>query len=387
AVPLAPLAEEPTVRVGLASGAARVALGGGGALRVSARDGRLLARLPSGTAAVEVLPKGAGLGLSSGARIDEPVLLVSAEPAGTVRVDGREYRGHAVLRRDDKGVTAVNVVGIEDYLGGVVGYELGTRDPRDFEALRAQAVIARTYALKNMGRWNAQGFDLRASVADQVYGGITAESEVVRRAVRSTRGEVLTHGGALIDAFFFSTCGGRTAEGTEVFRGANRSYLRSVEDTGPGGLAWCRESSRFRWQERWTGEALGAALRRSLPPVVPVHADEVEPVRDVRVLRTGPSGRVTELLLALRGREVRLDGPQARQVLRRPGGEAIQSSAFTAHATRRDGRLTELVVDGQGWGHGVGFCQWGAIGRGRAGARAPEILAAYFTGTSLVRRY
>jgi stage II sporulation protein D len=118
-----------------------------------------------------------------------------------------------------------------------------------------------------------------------------------------------------------------------------------------------------------------------------VHGDEVEPVRDVRVLETGPSGRVTALLVALRGRDVRLDGAQARQALRRPNGEAVQSTAFTLRATRRDGRLAELVMDGQGWGHGVGFCQMGAIGRGRAGWTAPEILAAYFSGTRVVRRY
>ena len=85
------------------------------------------------------------------------------------------------------------------------------------EALRAQAIVSRTYALRNLRRWRAQGFDLYASVADQVYGGVASETPEGRAAVDATRGQVLTYGGAPIDAFFYSTCGGRTADGTEVF--------------------------------------------------------------------------------------------------------------------------------------------------------------------------
>jgi len=306
---------------------------------------------------------------------------------GTVRLNGREYRGHAVLRRDAQGVTVVNVVNAEDYLLGVVGAELGTKDERDYEALRAQAIVARTYTMRNLGRRNADGFDLYAGVADQVYAGIAAEFDAVRRAVRSTRGEVVMFEGAPIDAFFFSTCGGRTAEGTEVFRAASRPYLRSIEDAPRGGPAWCSASPRFRWQERWSGDVVARMLRQTLPKAAAVRPDEVEPLRDMRVESTTASGRVAELVLRLRNREVRIDGVQARQVLRPAGAEPLRSAAFTLAAEHQGGRVSALVIEGQGYGHGVGFCQWGAIGRGRAGQSAAQIVTAYFPGTTIARRY
>jgi stage II sporulation protein D len=383
----APAGAEPTVRIGLAVGSTRFALGGSAELRVSAPDGSLLARVPAGVIA-DVVPRPGRLALHGprDARAEAPVFVVSAQ-GGAVRLNGREYRGHAVLRRDAKGVTAVNVVGIEDYLAGVVGAELGTKDARDTEALRAQAIVARTYALRNLGRRNADGFDLFAGISDQVYGGVAAEAEPVRRAVRDTRGEVVTYQGALIDAFFFSTCGGRTAQGTEAFRNAVRPYLRSIEDAPAGGPAWCSASPRFRWQERWTGEVVARTLRQTLPKAAQVAEHDVEPVRDIRVGATGPSGRVSELVFRLRSGDVRIDGPQARQVLRPAGAEPLRSAAFTLATEHQGGRVSALIIEGRGNGHGVGFCQWGAIGRGRAGQSAPDIVTAYFPGTTITRRY
>ena len=101
--------------------------------------------------------------------------------------------------------------------------EMGRRSPTEQEALRAQAIVSRTFALRNLGRWRAQGFDLYATVADQVYGGAATETPEGRAAVEATRGRILTYGGAPIDAFFYSTCGGRTADGTEVFRARGSS--------------------------------------------------------------------------------------------------------------------------------------------------------------------
>ncbi|MCU0620647.1 MAG: SpoIID/LytB domain-containing protein [Gemmatimonadales bacterium] len=379
---------EPEVRIALGVGADDLELGGGAALRVSAPDGALLASLPAGTSArVRPRPGQVALAGTRAGGVEAPVMVVSAPAGGSVRLSGREYRGHLVLRRDRRGVTAVNVLPMEAYLLGVVGAELGTRAPGDREALRAQAIVARTYALRNLGRWNADGFDLYAGVSDQVYGGLAAENEAVRSAVEGTRGQVVTYQGALVDAFFFSTCGGRTANGTEAFRAADRPYLRSIVDAPPSGAAYCSVSPRFRWTERWTGEALANTLRRTVPSALQVSESEIVPVRDVRVARQGPSGRVAQLVLQLRSRELTVDGPLVRQVLRPPGGELLRSTAVTLATTHEGGRVHQLVIEGRGAGHGVGFCQWGAIGRARAGQRAPEILAAYYVGTTITRRY
>jgi stage II sporulation protein D len=96
---------------------------------------------------------------------------------------------------------------------------------------------------------------------------------------------------------------------------------------------------------------------------------------------------VAQLVLQLRSRELTVDGPLVRQVLRPPGGELLRSTAVTLATTHEGGRVHQLVIEGRGAGHGVGFCQWGAIGRARAGQRAPEILAAYYVGTTITRRY
>jgi len=205
--------------------------------------------------------------------------------------------------------------------------------------------------------------------------------------VGATRGQIVTWGGQPIDAFFFSTCGGRTADGVEVFRGADRPYLRSVPDLDQAGQAYCSISPRFRWREEWTGDALRAVLRRSLPDVVGVSAARVRDVRDVRVAMRTASGRVGQLTIALVDDVVQVDGPQVRRVLRTTTGDILRSTAFSLTATRAGRRISRLVADGGGNGHGVGFCQWGAVGRARAGQDYQQILAAYYPGTELERLY
>jgi stage II sporulation protein D len=269
----------------------------------------------------------------------------------------------------------------------VISGEMGRRDPGEQEALRAQAVVSRTNAMRNHGRWRSDGFDLQPTVADQVYGGILAETPEAREAVDATKGQILTWGGQPIDAFFFSTCGGRTADGTEVFRGADRPYLKSVPDLDGNGVAYCSISPRFRWHEEWTGDALLAMLRRSLPAVLAVPASRVDVVREVRVVSRTPSGRVGQLTIALGSGDVPVDGPLVRQVLRPGTGDILRSNTFDLSASRSGRRITRLVADGTGNGHGVGFCQWGAVGRAHAGQDYRRIVAAYYPGTDLQRLY
>lgn len=305
---------------------------------------------------------------------------------GLVRLGTRDYRGTVVIASARTGINAVNRVRMEDYLRSVVGAEMGRRAPNETEALRAQAIVSRTYALRNRGRRRAQGFDYYATVADQVYSGVGAENPLAQEAVEQTRGIVLTWGGQPIDAFFFSTCGGRTEYGPEVFRGADRPYLRSVADQGPSG-AYCAISPRYEWREEWTGAALREALRRFLPAEAGISAARVTRVRDVRVGERTVSRRVRRLIVSLPGGDVQVESPSVREALRPTSGEILKSTAFTVHVTHGGGEVTSLVAEGRGAGHGVGFCQWGAIGRARAGHRFDEIIFAYYPGTRLERFY
>jgi len=380
---------EPSLRLGLVVGAASIDIGGSAGLTVSGPDRALVARLAPGIVAKatprpgKVLLSGAG----PGARAEATTLVLRAEPGGLVRVNGRDYRGDVVLIRDQTGATAINRVGIEDYLAGVVSVESGIKDPADVEALRAQTIVARTYALRNVGRREAEGFDLYASVEDQVYGGAGAETALGREAVVFTRGQVVTYQGELIDAFYSSTCGGRTSIGTEIFKGANRPYLRSIDDAPRGGPAYCSISPRFTWREEWSGDVLRATLRKTLPAVAQVPGAEAEGLRNVAVHGRTVSGRVETLDIVLKQRTVSVAGPQVRQVLRLPDGQLLRSALFTMNTRTKGGKVSGIVLDGHGSGHGVGLCQWGAIGRARAGQKAPDIIAAYYAGTTIVRRY
>jgi stage II sporulation protein D len=322
------------------------------------------------------------LGAPSGARggAAGPLIFFPA-PGALISVGGRAFRGSVVVQRDRTGLTVVNRVPMEEYLAGVVSAEMGKRDSSDREALAAQAVISRTYALRNLGKRRTEGFDLYPTVVDQVYGGVGAETPLGWGAVRETTGRILTYGGVPIDAFFFSTCGGQTADGTEVFAGANRPYLRSIRDQDADGQAYCRLSPRFQWHEEWTGDQLKDIFQRSLHPA------PFREVRSVQVTSRTGSGRVSRIAVVLDQNQIAVEGPAVRTALHPLGDTMLRSAAFTLTETRQGQVLTGLVADGRGAGHGVGFCQWGAVGRSRAGQSFETILAAYFPGTSLDRLY
>lgn len=385
-----PTARELEVRIGLSVGVGSASVGGGGAVAVNEPDGSPVAVIPPGER-WQVAVAGPGFVLTSPrgwiSRQLEAISLAPTDPRAPLWVNGKAYRGMGDVLRDRTGLTLVNRLGMESYLLGVVSAEMGHRSKVEQAALEAQAVVSRTYALKNLHRWRTEGFDLYATVADQAYGGVAAETAEGRTAVSDTRGRVLTYGGGLIEAFYFSTCGGRTAEGYEVFRGAVRPYLRSVSDLNQTGSAYCSISPRYRWREEWSGEALRATLQRNLPPVGAASAP-IGSVTDVRVTQRSASGRVEQLSIVLGGTEVRVDGhARIRQVLRMPNGQLLRSTAFSLTATGAGRNLTSLVIDGAGAGHGVGLCQWGAVGRARAGQGYQQILAAYYPGTRLERRY
>ena len=389
-MPPGPASGEPSVQIGLLVGAGSVSLGGDTPLTVTQPDGARVLDIPGGEV-WRVTPVPGGIALTTGSGIGagtvQEARVVPADSSGPIRVNGRPYRGTLALLRDRTGVTVVNQVGLEAYLLGVISGEMGRRDPSEQEALRAQAVVSRTYALRNLGRWRSDGFDLQPTVADQVYGGIWAETPEARQAVEGSKGQILTWAGQPIDAFFFSTCGGRTADGTEVFRGADVPYLRSVSDVDGAGIAYCSISPRFRWREEWSGDALLAVLRKSLPAVLGVPASQVDAVRDVRVVTRTGSGRVGQLTIALAAADVQVDGPQVRQVLRNGTGDILRSNTFDLSVSRSGRRVSRLVAEGSGNGHGVGFCQWGAVGRARAGQDYRQILGAYYPGTELQRLY
>jgi stage II sporulation protein D len=370
----------PRIRVGLVVGAPRAAVGGGVALRLSTPDGTPVGRIAAGASASVTAENGAIRVQTAGfALAPMQVVVVTPEDSGHVRVEGREYRGALDLVVTDRGLVVANRVSVEDYLPGVVNAEMGRRAPEELAALAAQAVISRTVAVRAIGRAPARGYDLLATVADQAYLGIAAELPQGREAVESTRGLVLTHLGQPIDAFFHSTCGGNTAEPTEIFvGGGGRPYLTSVSDQAPDGRDYCAISPRHRWREDWTAGQITATLRETL------QRPGLGALSGIEVGRRGATGRVMAITIRHRGGVERIEGANpVRQALRPTSGGMLRSSDFSVQL----GRGGALVAEGRGAGHGVGMCQWGTVGRARAGASWGEILAAYFPGAELGRLY
>ncbi len=385
---ISPISRAPDLRVGIALNDRSVGVGGGDRLAVVSSTSGWVGEIPAGEIATASVVNGAltlqmsGTTLSPGSE----VTIAPAQSGTSIRVNGREYRGTFRLRASQGRVDAVNVVDLEDYLVGVVGAELGLRSEAEIAAVEAQAIVSRTIALQRAGQWRERGYDLVASIADQIYGGSGQENDLARRAVLATRGQILTYQGRVIDAFFHSTCAGRTANGVEVFAAADRPYLRSVSDLDPSGTAWCAISPRYRWKESWSGEELSRTLQQTLPlaGASPALASALE---DIRILDRTSTGRVARLEIRSVDGSVTLTGPAARGVLKPADGPGLRSTDFTVQIDRDGDRITRLTIDGAGAGHGVGLCQWGAIGRARAGFSSGAILSAYFPGTELTRTY
>jgi len=387
------LGPEPELRVGLSVGVASIRLGGDGELFVTDDgNGAPIGAVRPGTVWTVVPDSGGGLVLvrPDGTRSERHagISAVNVTEGRFAMVGGRRYRGRVNVVRDRTGLTLINRIPLESYLAGVLAQEMGPRRSEEREALLAQAVVARTFALRNRGRWEAQGYDATADTRDQVYVGADGETPQAREAVRATAGEVVRYQGRLIEAYYHASCGGRTAAVEEVFRSAQRQpYLRSVSDRARDGHTYCEPSPRFQWREEWDAPTLRAILTRTLAAVMSVGGDGLQPITDVQVARTTASGRVAELRIVFAHGDVRIAGPDVRTVLRPAPDRLLSSTGFRLFVTKDGPLVGRLAAQGSGAGHGVGFCQWGAIGRARAGQRYRDILATYFPGTTVGRLY
>ena len=350
----------------------------------------------------------------------------SDDPRG-IWLGSRRYRGRLQLLVRGGQVQVVNHLGIETYLTSVVGSEMPHKWP--LPALQAQAVAARTYALRQRGK--AGDFDVKATVSSQVYRGVESETPSTIEAVESTRSLVLIHGGRLINAVFHSSSGGSTEPSGEVWRN-QLPYLVSVADHD-------QHSPVHRWNKRFDDDELRDLFR------------EIGGVKRLQVLKTSSTGRVRTARvqgphgsLVLTGRELRkrlglkstmvqfelingsvgsstasstaptqavsqsvsraappliglwqdsASGPDTTpsrssrlaSLLPPPPPPLPQLNSSAFNRPRLDVREGELVLEarGQGFGHGVGMSQWGAHGLALQGADFRQILLHYYRGAEI----
>jgi stage II sporulation protein D (peptidoglycan lytic transglycosylase) len=308
-----------------------------------------------------------------------------AEDDALLSISAKPYRGDVAFFGADSGVAIVNVVKIDDYLRGVVPLEIGTRSAGDSSAVQAQAITARSYAFIHLSAEPGRYYDVTGGTLDQVYGGVAAETDVSSQAVESTRTLVLKYAGRVVNAPYSSTCGGSTASASELWRSNDEPYLQAVSDQIPGtSRYYCDIAPRFRWTKTIDGADLNAALARYLASYTAVPGKRPGIARDVAVSSRTASGRVRTVTIVTDRGSFLVRGNDIRYVLRAPGGEILNSTYFSVEATSGlDGTLSRLILRGNGYGHGVGMCQWGAIGRARAGQDYLTILRTYYPGTSV----
>jgi stage II sporulation protein D len=214
---------------------------------------------------------------------------------------------------------------------------------------------------------------------------VDVETPVATRAIASTRGLVLRYGGRAVNAPYSSSCGGQTAEASEVWRSADEPYLKRVSDRIAGSdRFYCDIGPRFTWTKTFDEPDLVQTINRYLSTVTTVPGGTPGRPKSIAVVSRTPSGRAGELRIITDRGTFTVRGNDMRYLLRGAGGEILSSTYFSVDSTReRDGYLTRLMLHGGGYGHGIGMCQWGAIGRARAGQDFRAILATYYPGTTV----
>jgi stage II sporulation protein D len=377
------------VRIALATAADSGAGGGVGHWRyydarhqqisaLGATDGRYL--FDRAGQRVRITRPGGSYGTYEGA-----IVLEATDRQSFVTWNQKRYRGQIVVTPTDSGLLVVNRLGMEDYLRGVVPLEIGKRRPDERAAVEAQAVAARSYSYLHLAP--ARAYDMVATVQDQVYGGVDAETPLSDTAVASTAGVVVKYAGRVISTPYHSTCGGSTAAVHEVwYDQPDEPYLRPVSDRIPGtNRFYCDSSPRFNWTRSFDRASLRSALEKYLWAYTTAPRGAIGRVTGISERGRTESGRVAALSIQTDRGNYTLKGNDIRFVLRDASNTILNSTYFTPDATVSGGEVTQLTITGRGNGHGIGMCQWGAIGRARAGQDYKTILATYYPGTTIGR--
>ena len=285
------------------------------------------------------------------------------------------YNGEFIVTVNGNKLNAINVIDIEDYLRGVVPYEIGKLDESKFEALKAQAVAARTYAYKHYGSRVAQGFDVYADTRDQVYKGLHSATALTDKAVRETEGVVMTYNGEFITAYYHSTCGGET-EGVVTWGRPDHPYLKNKPDLRPDGTPWCRESNYTEWTREFTEDELRDLFQINAKEAK-ANVPSFSSIKSIHIQDTLKSGRIHTLVIETNNGSFTAKADKIRWLFKR-GGTILPSSFFRIH---KNGN--EWILKGKGFGHGVGLCQMGARARAQAGQSYIQILTHYYPGITL----
>ena len=288
-------------------------------------------------------------------------LLIKSFDKRGIWVDDKRYSGIINISFKNAQIYVVNKIGIEKYLSSVVGAEMPHEWP--LEALKAQAIASRTYALKKKGNMM---FDIDSTQKDQVYKGLESRTLKTQIAVKATRSLVVTHNNKLINALFHSSSAGQTENSEDVW--SNKySYLRSVK-------AFDRNNPKLNWRKSFSKNEL-----RNLFPLI-------GGIEKIKVLKTTSSGRIKSLKIIGQNGSKKILGKDFRGKLRL--NSTLFNYSFMGNNPNEVINLNNtskayFLISGKGYGHGVGMSQWGAKYMAQKGASADRILKHFYRGVQI----
>lgn len=320
-------------------------------------DNRLLDRGPT-LAVTAIRPDPSGIRVGSTVYPVSGLRITSGKKE--IQVDKTRYRDAIqVLKNPGGSLTVVNEIDVEEYLKGVLPREVHSGWPE--EALKAQAVISRTYALfKNIENKDFS-FALSSDTASQVYGGKTAEHPTTNRAVEQTRGEILTYNSRIFTAYFHAACGGRTARADYQWKVEPHAALKGVE------CLFCRGSRYDHWRAEYPVAEIERLLARK--------GHRVSGLQSIALEEADVSGRPRFFVIHHAKGKSRLTANEFRLAV---GADRMKSTRIQIQL-----KGDKLIFEGRGWGHGVGLCQWGAKHLAELGYRYPDILRYYYPETTI----
>ena len=315
-------------------------------------------------AAAKIKSNPGASGIQIGAQSYQADLLTLLAEKGAIKLDGHSYRHALEFSRDGAStLSIINEIPMEDYLKGVLPKEASTLWP--LEALKAQAVAARTYALFKAIENREEKYVLSKGVLSQVYGGKTAENSVTSRAVDLTAGQILVYQGKIFPAYFHSTCGGATTHAEYLWNVKPHPALQGVR------CSFCQTSKHYRWEAAFSRTLIESKLRKNGYPAK-------SGIQDIHPVDLDATGRARNFEMVFRsGEKLKIHSNDFRLWM-----DPLKLKSTWIYLIERRGE--KFIFHGKGWGHGVGLCQYGMKSLAELGYNYSDILKYYYPGAEIM---
>jgi len=350
---------DDTIRVAIVQNASSIDISVEGLYKISNQhSGKLLSEGESFQGKVAAYAQGVSLG-GNKYKVNK-ILIEAIGPQSLILINGRQFKGKiCFIKKNNLRILAVNYIESEDYVKGILYHESSHYWPQD--ALKAQAIVCRTYALYQKKNSPAQYFDVSSDIYSQVYGGKTSERLRTNEIVDETKGEILTYQGKIIPAYYHSTCGGHTQDASLLWD-IDIAPLKGVS------CGFCKDSPRFSWKEE-------VSLKEIRQGLLNANFSGCGNIKNITPKGQDLSGRLKNVFVETDNKSFQVPVKDFRNII---GPNRIKSAKFQVKITK-----DFAVFEGIGWGHGVGMCQWGAYFMAKQGYDYKQILEYYYPQTKV----